>query len=108
MAERGSSLREVLDRIAAELASAGNLQLDEARSLVDQLAHRWRGDVVRAGERLGQAADGVFHDLGLVTRDDFLELELRVAQLEHRLRLLEDGAASAGATSSGDRRPLQS
>jgi polyhydroxyalkanoate synthesis regulator phasin len=86
MAEPGSSL---LDRIASDLASAGNIRLDEARSIVDQLAHRWRGDVVRASERLGHAADGVFHELGLVTRDDFLELELRVAQLEHRLRLLE-------------------
>jgi polyhydroxyalkanoate synthesis regulator phasin len=92
MAEPGSSL---LDRIASELASAGNIRLDEARSIVDQLAHRWRGDVVRASERLGHAADGVFHELGLVTRDDLLELELRVAQLEHRLRLLEgDGRPS--------------
>jgi polyhydroxyalkanoate synthesis regulator phasin len=97
----------VLERIAAELASAGNLRIEEARSLVDQLAHRWRGDVVRASERVGQAADGVFHELGLVTRDDYVELELRVAQLEHRLRLLEDGAVSAGATSNADRPPLQ-
>jgi BMFP domain-containing protein YqiC len=28
--------------------------------------------------------------VGLVTRDELDELELRVAQLEHRLRLLED------------------
>jgi polyhydroxyalkanoate synthesis regulator phasin len=79
----------VLERIAAELAAAGNLRVEEARSLVDQLAHRWRGDIVRAGERVGAAADGMFHELGLVTREDFDELELRVAQLEHRLRLLE-------------------
>ena len=31
-------------------------------------------------------------ELGLVTRDEWDELELRVAQLEHRLRLLEDAA----------------
>jgi polyhydroxyalkanoate synthesis regulator phasin len=30
------------------------------------------------------------HELGLVTRADWDELELRVAQLEHRLRLLEE------------------
>jgi polyhydroxyalkanoate synthesis regulator phasin len=95
----------VLERIAAELAAAGNLRIEEARQLVDQLAHRWRGDVIRAGERVGQAADGMFHELGLVTREDHDELELRVAQLEHRLRLLEDAAASRpdGATSSADR-----
>jgi BMFP domain-containing protein YqiC len=31
-----------------------------------------------------------FRDVGLVTRESFEELELRVAQLEHRLRLLEE------------------
>ena len=40
----------------------------------------------RARRRL---AAGVFSELGLVRRDDYDELELRVAQLEHRLRLLE-------------------
>jgi polyhydroxyalkanoate synthesis regulator phasin len=104
MAEPANPLRDVLERVAADLAAAGNLRIEEARNLVDQLAHRWRGDVVRAGERVGHAADGVFHELGLVTREDHEELELRVAQLEHRLRLLEDGAASAGATSNADRR----
>ena len=37
---------------------------------------------------------GALHDLarelGLVTREEWDELELRVAQLEHRLRLLEE------------------
>jgi polyhydroxyalkanoate synthesis regulator phasin len=97
MAAPANPLRDVLERVAAELASAGNLRIEEARSLVDQLAHRWRGDAIRAGERMGQAADGVFNELGLVTRDDFLELELRVAQLEHRLRLLEGGSAADGS-----------
>jgi polyhydroxyalkanoate synthesis regulator phasin len=99
MAEPASPLRDVLERIAAELAAAGNLRIEEARNLVDQLAHRWRGDVVRAGERVGAAADGMFHELGLATREDVDELELRVAQLEHRLRLLE------GAGKPGDGRP---
>jgi polyhydroxyalkanoate synthesis regulator phasin len=95
-AETGSTpLREVLERIAAEVAAAGNLRMEEARSLVDQLAHRWRSDIMRAGERVGAAADGVFHEVGLVTREDMDELELRVAQLEHRLRLVEDSTPPA-------------
>ena len=32
---------------------------------------------------------GITDELNLVTRDELDELELRVAQLEHRLRLLE-------------------
>jgi polyhydroxyalkanoate synthesis regulator phasin len=95
MAAPGSPLRDVLDRIATEVAAAGNLGIDEARNLVDQLADRWRTDVVRAGERVGAAADGMFHEVGLATREDLDELELRVAQLEHRLRLLESSEPPA-------------
>ncbi len=42
------------------------------------------------GERAGAGLEGLFQQLGLVTRAELEELELRVAQLEHRLRLLED------------------
>jgi hypothetical protein len=41
------------------------------------------------GERSGAALEGLLLQLGLVTRGDYEELELRVAQLEHRIRLLE-------------------
>src|SRR5205085_820226 len=47
------------------------------------------GDGARLGERAGESLAGVARQLGLVTRDELEELELRVAQLEHRLRLVE-------------------
>ena len=50
---------------------------------------RWRGDALRMGERAGSTLCGVFRELGLVTRREYEELELRLAQLEHRLRLVE-------------------
>ena len=65
-------------------------RVDELRALLDELAARWRGDAVRVGEGTRHRLRDLFHELGLVTRDDWDELELRVAQLEHRLRLLED------------------
>jgi polyhydroxyalkanoate synthesis regulator phasin len=65
-------------------------RLDELRSLLDDLTGRWRGDAVRVGEGTRQRLRDLFRELGLVTRDDWDELELRVSQLEHRLRLLED------------------
>ncbi len=78
------------DALADELSSKGGMRRDEARELIDQATRRWRGEAVRMGEKAGAGLEGLFHQLGLVTRDDFDELELRVAQLEHRLRLLED------------------
>ena len=64
-------------------------RLDELRSLVDDVSSRWRGDAVRVGEGSKRRVQDVARELGLVTRDEWDELELRVAQLEHRLRLLE-------------------
>ncbi len=84
---------ERADELADALAEKGGLRRDEARALVRDLGARWRGDAVRLGERAGDSLQGVFAELGIVLRDDYDELELRVAQLEHRLRLLEKPAA---------------
>ena len=81
-AERAEALSE-------ELSARGGIGADEARGLVEELVGRWRNETVRLGERTGAGLSGVFRELGLVTREELDELELRIAQLEHRLRLLE-------------------
>ncbi len=80
---------ERADALAEEVAARGGLGRDEARSLVEELMGRWRNETVRLTERTGSGLAGVFREIGLVTRGEVEELELRVAQLEHRLRLLE-------------------
>jgi polyhydroxyalkanoate synthesis regulator phasin len=80
---------ERAEELADELARRGGMRRDEAQEFVSELLTRWRGDAQRVGERAGVTLGSVFRELGLVTRRDFEELELRVAQLEHRLRLLE-------------------
>lgn len=77
---------DALERLVALLGP----RLDEARSLLDDLTSRWRGDALRVGEGSRRRAQELARELGLVTRDEYDELELRVAQLEHRLRLVED------------------
>jgi polyhydroxyalkanoate synthesis regulator phasin len=64
-------------------------RLDELRSLLDDLSGRWRGDAVRVGEGSRRRVQALARELGIVTREEWDELDLRVAQLEHRLRLLE-------------------
>ncbi len=80
---------ERADALTEELSARGGLRREEARSLVEELTGRWRSETVRLGERTGSGLAGVFRELGLVTRGELEELELRVAQLEHRLRLVE-------------------
>ena len=84
---------ERADALAEELSARGGMGREEARSLVEELVGRWRNESIRLGERTGSGLAGVFRELGLVTRAEVEELELRVAQLEHRLRLLEPGRA---------------
>jgi polyhydroxyalkanoate synthesis regulator phasin len=81
MAEPASDL----ERLVAALAP----RLDELRSVLEDVGTRWRGDAVRAGEGSKRRIQDLAREFGLVTRDEFDELELRVAQLEHRLSLLE-------------------
>jgi polyhydroxyalkanoate synthesis regulator phasin len=113
MAEPGSGLLELLERLALaglgavaltaeradaladELARRGGIKREDARTAIDESMRRWRGEATRLGERAGVGLQGVVRELGLATRDEVDELELRVAQLEHRLRLVENAPAAA-------------
>jgi len=80
---------ERADTLAEEISARGGMGRDEARSVVDEAVGRWRNESVRLSEWTGSGLAGLFRELGLVTREELEELELRVAQIEHRLRLLE-------------------
>jgi polyhydroxyalkanoate synthesis regulator phasin len=84
---------ERVDALADDLAERGGMRRDEARALVRDLASRWRGDSIRVTERASATVQGTLKQLGLALREEVEELELRVAQLEHRLRLLEEPGA---------------
>jgi polyhydroxyalkanoate synthesis regulator phasin len=77
------------DELVNELSAKGRLTQEDAREVVDEVMGRWRGDAIRVGERASSTLSGFFRELGLVTRREHEELELRLAQLEHRLRLVE-------------------
>jgi polyhydroxyalkanoate synthesis regulator phasin len=79
MVDRASKLAEAVQRLGRE----------EAKALADDLAALWRGDST-VGDRLAARLAGIFREVGLVTRDELDEAELKVAQLEHRLQLLEN------------------
>jgi polyhydroxyalkanoate synthesis regulator phasin len=77
------------EELARELTGRGEMRREEVRQTIDEAMTRWRGDATRLTERAGQSLQTVFDQLGLVSREAYEELELRVAQLEHRLRLAE-------------------
>jgi polyhydroxyalkanoate synthesis regulator phasin len=77
------------EELVEELVGRGKVSREDARTIVDDVVGRWRSEALRVGERAGATFSGLFRDLGLVTRREYEELELRLAQLEHRLRLVE-------------------
>ena len=81
MAERGST----------------RLFLDAVEELFAELPTRARGSKEKLSEQAVGALRTLVDELGLVKRDELDELELRVAQLEHRLRLLEDAPRPQGS-----------
>jgi BMFP domain-containing protein YqiC len=81
------------------MAARGSERLAEIlEELVVELPSRLRGSRARLSESAVSALRALVEELDLVTREDFDELELRVAQLEHRLRLLEELPPSAPAS----------
>ena len=84
--------KDRVDELVNELSARGHMTRDEARDAVNDVTGRWRGDALRVSERASTSLSGVLRELGLVTRREWEELELRLSQLEHRLRLLEKQA----------------
>jgi polyhydroxyalkanoate synthesis regulator phasin len=77
------------------MAAPGSASSDLARAIQELLAElpaRVRGSREKVEEQTLGSLRALVRELGLVTRDELDELELRVAQLEHRLRLLERSA----------------
>ena len=59
------------------------------RQLVEELGVQVRAGVEKLGDLPQETGERLARELGLVTREEFDSLALRLAQLEHRLKLLE-------------------
>jgi hypothetical protein len=68
--------------------------VDALGELLAELPERMRGSQARLSEQAVAVLKSFADQLNLVSRDEVDELELRVAQLEHRLRLLEQNDAA--------------
>jgi len=60
-----------------------------AKNVVEALLAWARDEGGRATERASENVSALLRELGFVTQSEHEDLELRVAQLEHRIRLLE-------------------
>lgn len=82
-------LAQRADELADELGRRLGIERDEVREAVADVIDSWRREASRVGESTGETAARLAADLGVASRSALDDLELRVAQLEHRLKLLE-------------------
>jgi hypothetical protein len=59
------------------------------RQLIEELGAQLRAGAEKLGDLPQETGDRLARELGLVTREEWDALELRLAQVEHRLKLLE-------------------
>lgn len=77
------------DELADDLARRLGVDRQEVRQALADAFGSWRREARRVGESSSDAATRLAGELGIASREAVEELELRVAQLEHRLKLLE-------------------
>src|SRR6185503_2806152 len=80
------------DELATEIAARIGVERDDVRAVIVDVVDSWRREAARLGESGGSMAAKAASELGAASRDSVRDLELRVAQIEHRLRLLERDA----------------
>ena len=85
--------------------------INAVRGLVEQVLEeglsRVKGESGKLGNRASQTVSGLLSEFGVAQRRDHEDLELRIAQLEHRVRLLEslqdaDGEAASASTDAAE------
>jgi polyhydroxyalkanoate synthesis regulator phasin len=108
--DNGQSIRDLLERtflvgvgaaaftkdkvesLVDEFVHRGELSTEEGRDMVDRLVARSREEARTAMKKADTSVQGVLQDLGLSSRREVEDLQLRVRQLEHRIALLEQSA----------------
>jgi polyhydroxyalkanoate synthesis regulator phasin len=93
-----SLTRERAEEAVAELVRAGGVRGEEGRAAVDRLMARVRGEGSPLPGVLGWVEGGVqaaLREAGLVSRPEIEDVQLRLAELEHRIGLLEAAADAA-------------
>jgi polyhydroxyalkanoate synthesis regulator phasin len=86
-------LAQHADELAGEIGARLGVERDEVRGVISDVLDSWRREATRLGESGGSVAARAASELGAASREVVSELELRVAQLEHRVKLLERDTA---------------
>ncbi len=98
-----SLTRDRVEGVVGELIRQGRVTADEGRAMVERIVSRAVGESGTAAPVSGMIGHiesslrGAFREAGLVTHGELEDIRVQLAELDHRLRLLESPApAPAG------------
>ena len=86
--------RDVAEALTSELVGRGQRTSGEGREAVGDLVERARDETRAAKGRIDASLQRTFRDAGLATSEQLQDMELKLAQLEHRISLLEAAATA--------------
>lgn len=97
-----SLTRDRAQSIVDDLVRRGQLSDEEGRLTVDGLMARVRASGEDQGlmGKIEGGVHGIIRELGIAQRDDIADVDQRIAELEHRIRLLEEAAGTSPAGSA--------
>jgi len=93
--------RERAESAVAELVRKGQIGSEEGQAVVERLLTRVRGEGASVSGLVGRVEgglQGLLRELGVVARSELDEVQLRLMELEHRIKLLERDAGEAPGT----------
>ena len=85
--------RERAEAAVQDLVKRGQLTSDEGRAAVERLVSRARaegGDPRGLVDKLEGGLQGALREVGVVTRGELEDIELKLSEVDHRLRLIEE------------------
>ena len=77
------------DDLVEDVARRLGVEVDDVRAALTDGLESWLREARKLGEHTESSVSRLAEELGVASRDALEELELRVAQVEHRLKLLE-------------------
>ncbi len=87
--------RDFAEALTADFMGRGQKTSEQGREAAGELLERARDETRAARSRLDASLQRTFRDMGLATVEQMEEMELKLAQLEHRLSLLEQPETQA-------------
>lgn len=87
--------KEMAESLGKELVGKGEGATSEGRKLIDETVAQAKEQTRTLKTHFDETLQSNFQEMGLVTGDQVEEMKLKIAQLEHRIGLLEAEVAIA-------------